>query len=578
MSKIFTVLLIVGVVATVIMCLYGAGLVGTENSRADREQFVDTDDKTEKPNVPSLDRTSEGLLQIVGMQNAHFNIIKSLAKEFAEKAAPRITQVSTGYDGSLVPNIVYINMASSTTRDTLMKEEVKKFGGANVFRFEGIPVKNNGAKGCYLSHLHVLAWASQQINDHVLILEDDFTLDVDYDELASHIREAEAFRWDVLVLGQYVHDWQPLTDRVFRTFHSTTTSGYLVHRDYLLELFTKWHQSFLPIQTKTKFSPQDNLDQIQTKFQKVDVWLAFRTSMGSQRPGTSTIDDVDANNKWVCSDDLTTWTDSKNKTYPLKTRPKLVQKRVAVCLVATGKYHQFLQRVSESCYKKFVKPHPIEFFVFTDRVDSVPDAYFGCSVHKYFVERKGFPGDTLYRYHYMLKAEQQLLQMDNIYYMDVDYWVCNPTETEKILVDQGLVAVKHLHNLHPTNERIKGTPELNPASTACIPADKSMQFYFCGGFQGGASREYLAAMREIKKNIDTDDSNKVMAVWHDESHWNRYLVDYPPAVILSQSYVYDEACLNPENQGDTATQLRTQNIPPRMVALSKSHAEFHVAA
>lgn len=575
----FGVLFLIGIGVLIVTILFGYGLIGTENVNSNREYPTDNVLSKEQSQEENVD-PFEGMTRIVGMKAVHLQTIQTVAEQYATISEQRISNITTvDTPNPLLHSIVYINMAQNPERDELMRQEVQKFRESNVYRFEGIPVKDNGAKGCFLSHLHVLAYAAQRIpGQHLLVLEDDFVLDVSYEQLVSHLQEADPFRWDVIILGQYVHEWQPITGTIFRALHSTTTSGYIVHRDYVLDLFTKWQQAFQLIQDKPRFQTKDNLDQIQIAYQKVDVWLAFKTSLGSQRPGTSMIGQVHANNKWRCSDDLKAWIDWRGITHPLKTHPKLELKKVAVCLVATGKYYQFLERVAESCHLKFVKPHPIEFFVFTDQVDKVPSSYFGHPVHSYFVERKGFPGDTLYRYHYMLKAEDLLQHMDNIYYMDVDYWVCNPTETEKILVPKGLVAVKHLHNLHPTTERLKGSPETNPLSTACIPADKSMQFYFCGGFQGGAAKDYLDAMRSIKDAIDTDDRNGIMAVWHDESHWNRYLVDHPPKAILSQSYVYDEACLNPENTNDMATQLRTQGIVPRMVALSKNHQEFQVKA
>lgn len=565
-------LFVLGAVAIVLAYLLGVATVTTSA----RVETSSTEASKE------VGKAVSGLVEISGMQSVHLEAVQTLIQKFANDANSRITQISASDSPNpLLPNIIYINMAKNPDRNINTQAEVLKIPGApNVYRFEGIPVEGNGAKGCYLSHLHVLSWAAQKLpGQHVVVLEDDFVLDVSSDELLSYLQEANTVcrgRWDVMILGQYVHKWQPLSDRIFRALHSTTTSGYLVNADYVEELFCKWHQQFVPIESKPRFAPEDNLDQIQVAFQGVDVWLAFRQSLGSQRPGVSTIGGGGANNKWTCSDDLKTWYDS-HSSYPLETLPALALKKVGVCLVATGKYHQFLERVAKSCYSRFVKPHQLEFFVFTDAISSVPEEYSGCAVHRYFVERKGFPGDTLYRYHYMLKAEADLVRMDHIFYMDVDYWVCNPAETDKLLVE-GLVAVKHLHNLHPQPGRIKGSPELNPASTACIPADKSMQFYFCGGFQGGSSGAYIQAMKDISAAIDTDDRNGVMAVWHDESHWNRYLVDHPPQTILSQSYVYDEACLDPKNQGDTAIQLRKQQIVPRMVALSKDASKFHVAA
>ncbi len=44
----------------------------------------------------------------------------------------------------------------------------------------------------------------------------------------------------------------------------------------------------------------------------------------------------------------------------------------------------------------------------------------------------------------------------------------------------------------------------------------------------------------IETNIDSDLNKGIIAVWHDESHLNRYFIDHPPTKILCPSYCYYE--------------------------------------
>jgi histo-blood group ABO system transferase len=295
----------------------------------------------------------------------------------------------------------------------------------------------------------------------------------------------------------------------------------------------------------------------------------------------STIGNNLVENRWTCSDDFKHYyTADKTKLYDLHTRSPLALKSIGVCFVATGKYKQFLKPTMDSCIMNFAKPHPLTFFIFTDDATLFSEqSYQGFNVLVFPVERKGFPGDTLYRYHYMLKAEEALRSTtDYMFYMDVDYWVCNRDDTQNMISNvDGLIAVQHLHNLHQKQGNLRGTPETNPKSTACIHPHETMRYYFCGGFQGGSTNDYLQACKTISENINADDENGVMAVWHDESHWNRYLVNHPPRLVLSQSYVYPEECLASE-EGENSKMLHQNRITPIMIALAKNHKEFQVAA
>ena len=71
--------------------------------------------------------------------------------------------------------------------------------------------------------------------------------------------------------------------------------------------------------------------------------------------------------------------------------------------------------------------------------------------------------------------------------------------------------------------------------------------YYCGGFQGGAAATYLAATRVMDAAIADDERRGIVAWWHDESHWNRYLIDHPPTVELSHEYMCPEPW-RPETQ------------------------------
>jgi len=143
--------------------------------------------------------------------------------------------------------------------------------------------------------------------------------------------------------------------------------------------------------------------------------------------------------------------------------------------------------------------------------------------------------------------------MDYLYYCDVDMLFLQEIGDE-ILGE--LVGTQHCCFIGK-----RGTPETNPRSTAYVPFDQDMQ-YFAGGFNGGTSKEFLKMYNFIASNIRKDYSNGITAVWHDESHLNRYFIDNKPSVVLSPSYCYGEPLDIPYEK--------------KILALVKKHEDYQI--
>ncbi len=147
-----------------------------------------------------------------------------------------------------------------------------------------------------------------------------------------------------------------------------------------------------------------------------------------------------------------------------------------------------------------------------------------------------WPAPTLMRYHLFLNQEEKLKDYDYIFYMDADMRVVAKISDE--ILGDGLTAA--LHPMFQVRKQVKYPLETNPLSTAYI---KVPEFYFAGGFQGGTSESFIKAMNVMKDNIDKDFNNNYTARWNDESHWNRYLFENTPSVILDASYIYPDSLI-----------------------------------
>jgi hypothetical protein len=65
--------------------------------------------------------------------------------------------------------------------------------------------------------------------------------------------------------------------------------------------------------------------------------------------------------------------------------------------------------------------------------------------------------------------------------------------------------------------------------------------YYCGGFWLGNKASIIDFAESMSQRVDKDLSNRITAIWHDESHLNKFFTINKPTTILSPSYCYPES-------------------------------------
>lgn len=184
-----------------------------------------------------------------------------------------------------------------------------------------------------------------------------------------------------------------------------------------------------------------------------------------------------------------------------------------------------------------------------------------------------WPSPTLMRYHLFLNEEEKLKEYDQIFYMDADMRVVADIGDE--ILSNGLTAAEH--PMYSLRQEYVPPYEPNSNSTAYIKRPGKVvvdengkprfkPYYYAGGFQGGLSKEFIKAMRVMKKNIDIDfEKINYIAIWNDESHWNKYLADYKePDIVLSPSYIYPDSLIK-----EYYTPLWGTEYSPKIITLTK---------
>ena len=208
--------------------------------------------------------------------------------------------------------------------------------------------------------------------------------------------------------------------------------------------------------------------------------------------------------------------------------------RITLNLIATNKYTAFLPEILDSIDEYFFRDSDVDVIIHTNqdiRKDLFENRRFRQIINK--IEHEPWPYTTLKRFHYFDSTSDIILKSDYCFYIDVDSLFVKSIGTE-ILPVKGLIGT-----IHPCLYQGEGSPERNPSSEAYIPYGSNNR-YFCGGFIGGTSNEFLEMSREIISRIQKDLDNGIIAVWHDESHINKYFYQNRPEVVLDHPFAAAE--------------------------------------
>ncbi len=219
---------------------------------------------------------------------------------------------------------------------------------------------------------------------------------------------------------------------------------------------------------------------------------------------------------------------------------------VGLLIMATGKYIKFVPPLINSAKKHLLPTDLVTFYVFTDQPFEPME-----NVVVIPQKRLGWPKDTLMRYHVYLNNQNYFIHEDYLFACDADMLFVNLVGKE-ILGDR-------VATIHPGFYNKRGSYETNPLSNAFVGENEG-KYYFCGGFYGGKTAEFIKILETNIHRINEDFKKGIIAVWHDESHWNRYCIDFPPTKILSPSYCYPENWSLP--------------FPKKLIALDKNHKEY----
>jgi glycosyl transferase family 25 len=168
--------------------------------------------------------------------------------------------------------VIYINLERRTDRNTHVLKELSKIGVKNPTRFKGIELEN-GALGCSMSHLKCIEIAKQNDYEYVFICEDD----IDFLNPELFLNQLKLFmdssiQWDVVIVaGNNMIPYIPVTDFCIRVFNCQTTTGYIVKKQYYDRLIKNYKEGIKNL-LKEPTNNEYKIDKYWFRLQREDKW------------------------------------------------------------------------------------------------------------------------------------------------------------------------------------------------------------------------------------------------------------------------------------------------------------------
>ncbi|XP_023251056.1 globoside alpha-1,3-N-acetylgalactosaminyltransferase 1-like [Seriola lalandi dorsalis] len=219
---------------------------------------------------------------------------------------------------------------------------------------------------------------------------------------------------------------------------------------------------------------------------------------------------------------------------------KRMDPRVAVVVFAVGKYTRFLKGFLESSEKYFLVDFRVTYYIFTDNEKDVPKIRLGEGRKISIVtvpSAMRWQDVVLGRMKWAtITIDKQIRnEADYLFMMDIDSVFHNHFGAESL---SQLSAVLHRGYYKNTN-RDNFPYERRPKSKAYIPTGEG-DYYYTAAVWGGYLEEMYKLVRYCYEQSEEDAKNKIEAVWQEESHLNKYLLNNKPTKVLSPEYLWSD--------------------------------------
>lgn len=210
---------------------------------------------------------------------------------------------------------------------------------------------------------------------------------------------------------------------------------------------------------------------------------------------------------------------------------------VALTVFAVGRYlDAYLETFLNTSEEYFMLGLPVTYYVFTDQPENVPVISLGPqrSLKSIRVDRYSRWQDiSMMR----MKSISDIIeneikhQFSHVFCFDVDQIFVGRFGSEALGDSVAL-----LHTYYYRLPKTMYTYDHNPKSKAYM---ETGDFYYHAAVFGGTWKSVKAISDACYRSITEDKKNGVEALWHDESHLNKYFWLHKPSRLLSPEYCFD---------------------------------------
>jgi hypothetical protein len=238
--------------------------------------------------------------------------------------------------------------------------------------------------------------------------------------------------------------------------------------------------------------------------------------------------------------------------------------KIGVVSLATGtKYLDYWKKMILTFKANESKFQSIQFYLLTDSVAEVEEF---CRVNQinskiFLIPSYGWPEATLLRYQEILAIKEFMIEEVCIY-LDADMLI--QTDIVPKLTSSewknGMAFIAHpgfwrprglaraIFYLRYPNRILRdlvskmkfgnlGSWERNALSAAYVPR-QNRKIYVCGGVWMGRNQNFFELIEKCSQSVETDLNKKFIAIWHDESHLNKWFSDHG-GTVLTPAFCYD---------------------------------------